>query len=323
VRRSAFSLLTVTAIVSVGFLSTGCDAVGGKSAPAAAEPTGAVSGAISLVSGSAASNGVSGDGTVGQTTASAPPPARWIQLDAADSSLGTTVAEVHGLKLYRFDKDKNKPSASECYDQCAATWPPVTIAPGGNVYVTGVDKSKVSAIRRTDGAVQLTLNGAPMYTYSGDKAPGDLNGQAVDSEWFAFAPDGSKITGLLGAGTDGGSSDAGADSTTSLKSKQTDQGIVVTDEKGAVVYRNVKDAKEPSAGTCADDCTKQWKPVTAKPGSTVTVDGLDKSRVGSWQRPDGTTQLTLDKYPLYVSTQDKDDSSLVEGVSVQGWYPAK
>src|ERR1700753_1549458 len=199
VRRSAISLLAVTAVI--GLSLSGCSAASNilskkDTAPAAAAGTGA----ITLVSGSAASNGVTGDVTVkaapGATTN---PPAKWIQLTATKSSIGTTVTEVHGLTLYRFDKDKNNPPTSNCSGDCATTWPPVAIQPGGAVYVTGVDKTKVSAIKRDDGTVQLTLGGWPMYTFSKDTAPGDLNGQGVGGTWFAFAPDGSKITSLLGS----------------------------------------------------------------------------------------------------------------------------
>ena len=135
-RKRVLSLFAVI-VVAVGGLSlSGCGLVAKKDADVAGRSTGAVAGAITLVSGTAASNGVSGDGTVKPSAGSAAagsPAANWIQLDASKSSIGTTVAEVHGLMLYRFDKDKAKPSSSSCFDACAVAWPPVTIVAGVNV----------------------------------------------------------------------------------------------------------------------------------------------------------------------------------------------
>ena len=40
----------------------------------------------------------------------------------------------------------------------------------------------------------MTLNGWPLYYFSGDAAPGDTNGQGVQGIWWVLAPDGTKIT---------------------------------------------------------------------------------------------------------------------------------
>ena len=42
--------------------------------------------------------------------------------------------------------------------------------------------------------MQLTLDGLPLYLFAGDKAPGDINGQARQGVWWVVAPDGSKVT---------------------------------------------------------------------------------------------------------------------------------
>jgi hypothetical protein len=57
-------------------------------------------------------------------------------------------------------------------------WPPVTIEEGGNVYLAGVNPKEVGAIHRADGQVQITVGGRPVYRFSGDSEPGDLNGRA-------------------------------------------------------------------------------------------------------------------------------------------------
>jgi predicted lipoprotein with Yx(FWY)xxD motif len=162
-------------------------AASATSAPAAAPASqDGGNGALQLVDSTAAQNGKNGNGgtVVGLTVQEASPP-----LNAAH------LININQASLYRFDTDTTYPSRSNCNDACAAKWPPVTIAEGGSVYLAGVDPKKVGAIRRKDGDVQITIGGRPIYRFSGDTKPGDLNGQGVGGTWFAVGPTGQKVTG--------------------------------------------------------------------------------------------------------------------------------
>ncbi|HSS89337.1 MAG TPA: hypothetical protein VLL69_08465 [Streptosporangiaceae bacterium] len=96
----------------------------------------------------------------------------------------TVLTDAKGLTLYTFAPDKlNK---SVCYGSCAAYWPPVkgpvTVAAG----VTGVT-GKLGTARRTDGSLQATYNGHPLYTYIADTAPGQAKGNKLNINgglWF-------------------------------------------------------------------------------------------------------------------------------------------
>jgi predicted lipoprotein with Yx(FWY)xxD motif len=68
-------------------------------------------------------------------------------------------------------------------------WPPllVTDTPSAR---EGVQAALLGVISRTDGGKQVTYNGKPVYTYAGDNAPGDLNGQGKGGVWFAVTSDG-------------------------------------------------------------------------------------------------------------------------------------
>jgi predicted lipoprotein with Yx(FWY)xxD motif len=112
---------------------------------------------------------------VGLTTAGAP------QAAAAGGTLKVaTIGGVHvitnsqGLTLYSFAPDSA--TVSKCYGSCAAYWPPVkgpvTVGPG----VTGT----IGTIRRTDGTLQATYDGHPLYTWIGDKAPGQDTGNKLN-----------------------------------------------------------------------------------------------------------------------------------------------
>ena len=80
-----------------------------------------------------------------------------------------------GRTLYSFAPDT--PSSSACYGTCAAYWPPVI---GNPVAGQGVTVSKIATIRRTDGTLQVTYAGHPLYTYVGDTAPGQASGNGIN-----------------------------------------------------------------------------------------------------------------------------------------------
>jgi len=108
-------------------------------------------------------------------------------------SFGEIVTDREGLTLYRFDKDTDNPSKSNCDGDCAAKWPPV-IATSDKFQLQGIDQSKVGTVVRTDGSRQVTIGGWPVYHFSGDSKPCDTNGQGVGGVWFALKPDGKKAT---------------------------------------------------------------------------------------------------------------------------------
>ena len=88
---------------------------------------------------------------------------------------GTTIlTNAKGFTLYSFAPDS--PTASKCYGSCAAYWPPVTGTAPASTGLPGT----VGTITRTGGAHQLTYNGHPLYTYIGDSAPGQANGNNLN-----------------------------------------------------------------------------------------------------------------------------------------------
>ncbi len=86
----------------------------------------------------------------------------------------SVLANARGFTLYSFAPDT--PSRSACNGSCAAYWPPVkgpvTAGPG----VTG----RLGTIKRSDGSIQATYNGHPLYTYVGDSAPGQAHGNDLN-----------------------------------------------------------------------------------------------------------------------------------------------
>lgn len=114
----------------------------------------------------------------------------------SSSTLGQIVTDGHGNTLYRFDEDTAKPSMSNCTGSCAGVWPAAP-APSGAITASGVSANLVGTVTRADGTKQLTLNGWPLYRYSGDKAPGDINGEGIGGTWFAATPTGGKAMPMV------------------------------------------------------------------------------------------------------------------------------
>jgi predicted lipoprotein with Yx(FWY)xxD motif len=86
----------------------------------------------------------------------------------------TVLTNSKGFTLYSFAPDT--PSTSKCYGSCAAYWPPVTGTAPASPSLPG----RIGTITRTGGSRQLTYDGHPLYTYIGDTAPGQANGNNLN-----------------------------------------------------------------------------------------------------------------------------------------------
>lgn len=106
--------------------------------------------------------------------------------------LGTILVNAEGLTLYDFHKDEG--TTSSCYGACAEAWPPL-LTEGEPQAEGDADASLLGTTERNDGTTQVTYAGHPLYTYVGDKAPGEANGNDIDqfgAEWYALQPNGEE-----------------------------------------------------------------------------------------------------------------------------------
>jgi predicted lipoprotein with Yx(FWY)xxD motif len=118
------------------------------------------------------------------------------------TAVGTVLVDAGGRTLYAFAADS--PGTSRCTGSCLQYWPPASPTAGA-ARSTGVT-AKVAAIRRGDGARQLTVNGWPVYTYAGDSAPGQASGQGLDlsgGRWWVLGSNGTQITSSSGSANSG------------------------------------------------------------------------------------------------------------------------
>jgi predicted lipoprotein with Yx(FWY)xxD motif len=84
------------------------------------------------------------------------------------------VTNSAGYTLYWFVPDTS--TTSKCTGSCATYWPPVKGPVTAGSGVTGT----LGIITRADGTTQATYDGHPLYTYVGDHAPGQNNGNGLN-----------------------------------------------------------------------------------------------------------------------------------------------
>ena len=105
------------------------------------------------------------------------------------TDLGDVLVDAAGLTLYGFTNDAD--GLPTCEDACADAWPAVEVENAD--LPEGLDSAVFSVVERSDGTFQLKAGDWPLYTFSGDAAPGETNGQGSGDVWFAAAPDGGLI----------------------------------------------------------------------------------------------------------------------------------
>ncbi len=128
---------------------------------------------------------------------------------AKNDKLGDILADAKGMTLYLYTKDTK--NTSNCYDKCAANWPPL-MTTGKATAGTGADVSLLGTTTRKDGSTQVTYNGWPLYYFIKDQKPGDVTGQDVGGVWYVLSAKGEEVEtpGGAAASTPAASSSAPA-----------------------------------------------------------------------------------------------------------------
>jgi predicted lipoprotein with Yx(FWY)xxD motif len=109
------------------------------------------------------------------------------------SPFGRILVDGHGVALYDFPKDKG--IVSSCYGACAALWPPL-LTSGKPVAGPGVKASLLGTTRRSDGKLEVTYNGHPLYYFVSDHRQGQFSGQGLNQfgdPWWVLSPAGKEI----------------------------------------------------------------------------------------------------------------------------------
>jgi predicted lipoprotein with Yx(FWY)xxD motif len=134
------------------------------------------------------------------TGSSSPAAATAGSLKTATIGGATVLTNASGFTLYSFAPDT--PTTSNCNGTCAQNWPPVK-GPATASGVTGT----FGTIKRSDGSVQATFDGHPLYTFAGDTAPGQNKGNGLNISgglWHEITTAGTAAAGSSSSGSGGG-----------------------------------------------------------------------------------------------------------------------
>jgi predicted lipoprotein with Yx(FWY)xxD motif len=110
--------------------------------------------------------------------------------DLDDPKLGKILTDKNGRTLYVFTKDTPWPMKTACDAKCLEKWTPSGPITTADAEAAGLDYKLFLRFRTPDGTEQNSLNCWPLYTFKGDKEPGQVNGQGVGGVWFAAKSEG-------------------------------------------------------------------------------------------------------------------------------------
>jgi predicted lipoprotein with Yx(FWY)xxD motif len=179
--------------------------------------------AAAAVVGLAACGSSSSSSAPSGSTTSNPPAAAPTSTSSASSDMAAglkttsvngrvVLTDAQGFVVYWYAPDTA--TASACNGGCATAWPPLLGTPsfGSGVTLTG----KLGTVKRSNGAVQATYDGHPLYLYKADTTPIMATGNDLGGVWWLMTATGKKITakvsstsGSSGSGSGSGSSSSG------------------------------------------------------------------------------------------------------------------
>jgi predicted lipoprotein with Yx(FWY)xxD motif len=156
---------------------------------------GAAAAATALVA--CGSSGASSASSSGSSSSAAAAAATTVK--TATIAGATVLTNSKGFTLYSFAPDTS--TTSKCNGTCAQNWPPVQ----GPVTAGGVSGT-FGTITRSDGSVQATFDGHPLYTFAGDTAPGQAKGNGLNAAgglWHEITTSGTAAAGGSSSGAGG------------------------------------------------------------------------------------------------------------------------
>ncbi len=102
-----------------------------------------------------------------------------------NGKMTTILTDAQGRTLYYFTPDTASKTA--CTGNCAQAWPPLLFTGTGNPTASTKLSGELEVYKNANGN-QVIYNDHPLYTYSGDTAPGQTKGEGLFGKWFVCTP---------------------------------------------------------------------------------------------------------------------------------------
>ncbi|HEU0075994.1 MAG TPA: hypothetical protein VFS30_18515 [Dehalococcoidia bacterium] len=212
-------------------------------------------------------------------TTAAPTPAddavEPLAVSIEEGDLGTYLAGPDGKALYVFTRDGA--NTSNCIDDCLATWPPLLLTEGQSVEADAGATGAFDSIETPAGQL-VTYNGAPLYYFAADAAPGDTNGHLVGNVWFLARPE-TASTAYVGV-----------------------RDTFLVGPTGLTLYLFANDTEGVS--NCSGQCLDNWPALTVPEGLDPSAVSAAAGALDVVTRDDGALQITYNGLPLYYFAGD-------------------
>ncbi|HWF32754.1 MAG TPA: hypothetical protein VG188_09370 [Solirubrobacteraceae bacterium] len=117
---------------------------------------------------------------------------------SANTTLGKPVViSPQGRTLYALSPETSRHLLCRSAE-CFKVWPPLTVKSSkAKLKAASGVQGHLGVIRRSNGTLQVTLRGEPLYRFSGDSAKGQAHGQGIESfggKWHAVTASSSEAT---------------------------------------------------------------------------------------------------------------------------------
>lgn len=151
--------------------------------------------------GSSSSPSASGSGSSSSAPAGASPSTPAVTITAKSvPGVGTVLVNGQGKTLYLLNSEKGGKITCTDANGCTKIWPDTELPKGMTAATagSGVQASLLGTVKGDSGALYVTYNGWPLYTFSGDSGPAVAHGQGITSfggTWYALTTSGNAATG--------------------------------------------------------------------------------------------------------------------------------
>ncbi|MGB3606918.1 hypothetical protein [Psychroserpens sp.] len=231
-----------------------------------------------------------------------------------DNTFGNVLTNAEGFTLYFFAPDAK--GDANCLGGCADVWP--SFFADNLTLDAGLEASDFGSITRTDGQLQTTYKGWPLYIFSNDDQAGQINGDGTGGTWFVGKPDYSvMIVRSQLVGRDSNGIETNLNSSFEPGDEDT---FYMTDDRGNTLYHFSNDENSNNTFTAPDfSNNSSWSIFHTgleNVPSAFSVSGFGVIDVF------GESQMTYKGWPLYkFGGDDSRGDNFGVGFPVAGVWP--
>lgn len=270
----------------------------------------------STSSSSGSSTGSSGYGanSGGSTPTAASTSAAIIKTSTASvgGTSETILTNAQGMSLYYYTPDTTTTAA--CTGACTTNWPPLLFTGTGAPTAAATLPGQLAVATNANGQ-QVTYNGHFLYTFAGDSAAGQVNGQGKGGKWYVATPD---LQTMTSTGTGAGAT-TGAVIKTAMATVDGKSETILTNAQGMTLYYFTPDTETKVA--CTGGCATAWPPLLFTGSGSPTAATTLSGELAAYQNTNGN-QVAYNGHLLYTYSGDTA-AGQVNGQGVGGkWFVA-